>query len=461
MRLRSKIIIICCISILFSLTTCGIIVCLLVQRLSVQTAEEHGLQTAMADFSSLDDRISQYAMGETSLSMDKTLTYLLKKQNNDLLICFSSENGGNPAIFNSTFLEPEDLEPLIWRSHSSTPIETAELKWEGMHFFVYRTTQYSPCTVYKLEDFSYVQKRIHMMGIGLIFLTIVIMLVVCGILTMMLNKILHPLKKLGDGAKQIAEGHYDERIAVERTDEIGELGSRFNQMAEAVQAKIRELQRAEEKRTLFMGNLTHELKTPMTAISGYARTLLTVKLPEEDREEALSYIYEESCRLERLSKKMMNLLLLEENDQIHLSHVPAGELFGNAKKACRDSLEKDGILLECHGDSEIFYVDADLFTEVLINLIDNARKASKRGDRIILTATEHTIEVRDFGKGIPKEEQEKILEPFYMIDKSRSRQNGGAGLGLAITSIILERLGCEMKIESSAGDGTRMILQFV
>lgn len=342
MRLRSKIIIICCISILFSLTICGIIVCLLVQRLSVQTAEEHGLQKAMADFSALDDRISQYATGETSLSMDKTLTYLLKKQNNDLLICFSSENGGSPAIFNSTFLEPEDLEPLIWRSHSSTPIETAELKWEGMHFFVYRTTQYSPCTVYKLEDFSYVQRRMNMMGIGLIFLTIVIMLVVCGILTMMLNKILHPLKKLGDGAKQIAEGHYDERIAVERTDEIGELGGRFNQMAEAVQTKIKELQRAEEKRTLFMGNLTHELKTPMTAISGYARTLLTVKLPEEDREEALSYIYEESCRLERLSKKMMNLLLLEENDQIHLSHVPAGELFGNAKKACRTALKKTG-----------------------------------------------------------------------------------------------------------------------
>lgn len=461
MRIKTKIIFICCISILISLTACGITVCMLVQRLSFRTAEEHGLKTAVTDFSALDDRISQYTVRETSLSMDKIMTYLLKKQNNDYLVCFSSENDGNPTIFNSTFLEQEDIKQLVWHSNSDTPIETAELKWEGMHFFVYRITTYSPCTIYKLEDISYVQKRMHKLEIGFIFLTIVIMLVVCLILYMMLNRILHPLQKLGNGARQIAKGHYDERIAVERADEIGELGNNFNQMAEAVQTQIRKLQEAEEKRTLFMGNLTHELKTPMTAISGYARTLLTVKLPEEDKEEALSYIYEESCRLERLSKKMMNLLLLEEDDQINLCNISACDLFHNAKVACRDSLEKDGILLECHEDGEVFCVDADLFTEVLINLIDNARKASKRGDKIILTATGNTIEVQDFGMGIPKEEQEKILEPFYMIDKSRSKKSGSAGLGLAITSIILERLGCTMRIESSAGCGTRMILQFV
>ena len=106
-------------------------------------------------------------------------------------------------------------------------------------------------------------------------------------------------------------------------------------------------------------------------------------------------------------------------------------------------------------------MDADLFTEVLINLIDNARKASAKGDCIILSAAENSIEVRDFGKGIPEEEKERILEPFYMIDKSRSRKSGGAGLGLAITAIILKRHHCRMQIESVLGEGTRMILQFV
>ena len=106
-------------------------------------------------------------------------------------------------------------------------------------------------------------------------------------------------------------------------------------------------------------------------------------------------------------------------------------------------------------------MDADLFTEVLINLIDNARKASQRGDRIILSASGNRICVRDFGTGIPEEEKERILEPFYMIDKSRSRKSGGAGLGLAITAMILKRHNCGIQIESEVGQGTQMILQFV
>ena len=105
--------------------------------------------------------------------------------------------------------------------------------------------------------------------------------------------------------------------------------------------------------------------------------------------------------------------------------------------------------------------DADLFTEVLINLIDNARKASKRGDRILLSAGERVIEVQDFGTGIPEDELGRILEPFYMIDKSRSRKSGGAGLGLAITALILKRHNCTIRMESELGQGTRVILQFV
>ncbi len=304
-------------------------------------------------------------------------------------------------------------------------------------------------------------ERMRLLGLGLAILSCVITMFVCLLLYLILNKVLSPLQKLNEGAKQIARGRYEERIAVGRKDEIGELSENFNQMAGAVQLRIEELKEAEWRRTLFMGNLTHELKTPMTAISGYAKTLLTVRLPDEDREEALSYIYKESCRLERLSRKLMDLLLLEEEDAIELTEVCADVLFHNAAEACGRSLEEDGIHLECHGESEIFFVDVELFTEVLINLIDNARKASRSGERIILSAAENVIEVRDFGKGIPEEEKEKILEPFYMIDKSRSRKSGGAGLGLAITAMILKRHHCRLQIESEVGRGTRMILQFV
>lgn len=464
MRLKTKIILICCSSILFSLAVCSIVIYNLVKKNSLDAAEGQSFKNVLTVFSKLEDRIDTLNNRKENAVDRKVLQYILKQQKDEMLVCFYQAGEEGVEIFNCTVLEQKDFEALEYNPVSDSGMEMAQMQWENRHFFVYLDYLQvgdDKYIFYWMEDVTYVWERMQGLAFLLIFLTVVITMLVCFFLFIVLNKVLMPLKKLNDGAKQIAKGQYDDRIAVERKDEIGELSDNFNQMAEAVQLRIRKLSEEEEKRTLFMGNLTHELKTPMTAISGYAKTLLTVKLPEEDKEEALTYIYEESCRLERLSKKMMNLLLLSEDEEINLAEVSAEALFRNARKACMGKLLEDGIRLECHEDGESFFVDADLFTEVLINLIDNARKASTKGDCIILSAAENSIEVRDFGKGIPEEEKERILEPFYMIDKSRSRKSGGAGLGLAITAIILKRHHCRMQIESVLGEGTRMILQFV
>ena len=211
----------------------------------------------------------------------------------------------------------------------------------------------------------------------------------------------------------------------------------------------------------MMGNLTHELRTPMTAISGYSELLLTAKLSEEDREEALMYINSECKRLEKLSTKMVKLLSVDNEADISLSKVSAKDLFDITGKAMASKLKEADIELEACQNGESFMVDFDLMTEVLINLTDNAIKASPKGSKIILRAADNRIEVEDFGKGIPAEEREKILEPFYMVDKSRSRKSGGAGLGLALVTTILKKHSCVLDIESEVGKGTRMILQFV
>ncbi len=460
MRLKTKIILICCISTLCSCALCSVAVYGLVKKFSLEAAEGQSFKNVTDGISQLEDRFKAIS-DDMSFSLDtEVLKYILKQHNDDLMVCFSTEKDGE-EIYNETVFEQKELNALEYGYLSDPDLKMAQMKWEDQHFFVYKTYIGDKCILYKLEDITYVWERMRLLGFGLVVVTCIITMAVCLLLFMVLNKVLFPLQQLNAGAKQIARGQYDERIQVERKDEIGELSENFNQMAEAVQFRIEKLKEAEWKRTLFMGNLTHELKTPMTAISGYARTLLTVKLPEEDKEEALSYIYEESCRLERLSRKMMDLLLLEENENVHFEEITAGILFHRAAEACSHSLEQDGIRLECQEKGEVFLVDADLFTEVLINLIDNARKASQRGDRILLSATGNTICVRDFGTGIPEEERERILEPFYMIDKSRSRKSGGAGLGLAITAMILKRHNCRIRIESEMGQGTQMILQFV
>ena len=344
---------------------------------------------------------------------------------------------------------------------SDSKIEKADLEYRGKHFLVYRLEIYPTYRVYKLEDITYVWNRIELLSVSLILLTFFATALASFLLSGILKRVLKPLQELNAGAKQIASGKYDQRISFYGNDEIGELSGNFNKMAEAVEQRTRNLEESERRKTLFMGNLTHELKTPLTAISGYSKTLLTVKLSEEDKQEAVSYIYSESCRLERLSRKMMNLLLLEEETGIEVGEVSAGELFHAAGESCFRLLADKKITLECQENGEVFLVDKDLMTDVLINLIDNAIKASEPGSRIILSAGEKQIIVRDFGMGIPEEEKEKILEPFYMVDKSRSRKNGGAGLGLAITAMILKRHNCTLSIESQVGKGSSMILQFV
>ena len=181
----------------------------------------------------------------------------------------------------------------------------------------------------------------------------------------------------------------------------------------------------------------------------------------KDREEALIYINSECKRLEKLSSKMVKLLSVDNESEVKLSEVKAKDLFDITGKAVGAKLKESDISLVIEESGETYMADFDLMVEVLINLVDNAIKASDKGGRIILRASTNKIEVEDFGKGIPADEIEKILEPFYMVDKSRSRKSGGAGLGLALVATILKKHSCTLDIESEVNKGTKMILQFV
>lgn len=327
-------------------------------------------------------------------------------------------------------------------------------------YLVFQREFQSQFLVFQITDITYVTEYKEQLAIILGVLSLGVVLLTVSILWASVRHMLLPLQKLNDSAKKIAEGVYDDWVDIKGKDEIGELGKSFNQMAQAVETKTQHLEESERRKTLFMGNLTHELKTPMTAISGYAQTLLTTKLEPEEQEEALLYIYEQCGRLERLSKKMMRLLEVDGEEALHYTNVSAKQLFEDAKKSCKILLEKKSMVLECVSHDEMYRVDYDLMLDVLINLIDNGVKASEEGSRIRLIASEDSITVQDFGRGIPEEEKERILEPFYMIDKSRSRKCGGAGLGLSLAALIIKRHNMKMEIESEIGKGTSIHLQF-
>lgn len=270
----------------------------------------------------------------------------------------------------------------------------------------------------------------------------------------MIRFTLRPLQNLEKASLAISEGQYKERVPATTGDEIQVVGEAFNQMADQVESQITQLQEITEKQKMLLGSLTHELKTPMTSIMGYADTLLHVKLQEEQKEKAVSYIYQECCRLERLSGKMMSLTGLYVNDTVHLKLSSVEELFQKVAHVEERHFREKGIQFSMDCRMEKIPMDSDLMESLLVNLVDNAIKASRPGGCIWMEAKEHKIEVIDEGRGIPPHEISKVTEAFYRVDKARTKKEGGIGLGLALCKEIAHVHKASLEIESSPGCGT-------
>lgn len=266
--------------------------------------------------------------------------------------------------------------------------------------------------------------------------------------------------KLKENTSLIADGVYDKRIAVNEPDEIGSLAMDFNTMAQAVENRVEELKEEAERRTLFMSALTHELKTPMTSIKGNAETLLMTKMDEDEREAALLQINADCTRIERLSYKLMQLLVLKRSDDIEPKEQKVSDLLDMVYDAAKEQIKQRGLILHIENHMERLKMDKDLLCELLLNLIDNAGKASPRGSTITLLAKNNIISVSDYGHGIPLEELHRLTEPFYMVDKARSRKQGGMGLGLALAQEIARLHGGKLVFESKVGVGTTVKVVF-
>ena len=222
--------------------------------------------------------------------------------------------------------------------------------------------------------------------------------------------------------------------------------------------QMEKLQEVAEKQELLMGALSHEMRTPLTSIIGYSDTLRHVKLKDEQKDRALEHINREGKRLEALSGKMLQMLGLYQNHAIQMEMTMAGDLLNHVIDMEKEQAEKKAVYLKMECEAFSMKMDPALMESLLINLIDNALKATDAGGSIWVKAYEKAgkkiFEVSDTGMGIPEEELGKITDAFYMVDKSRSRKEGGSGLGLALCVKVAEIHGGFLKIESQPGEGT-------
>lgn len=291
---------------------------------------------------------------------------------------------------------------------------------------------------------------------------LILFLLLDGLVSLILaGCIVRPIKKISRSAGRIAGGDLEHRIRIRGGDEISRLGSDFNRMADSLAGKIQELEDAAERQEEFIGSFAHELKTPLTSIIGYADLLRSNRQTEEQQFLCANYIFKEGKRLETLSFRLLDLIVLEKSE-LHLSKMNAVDFLQEIQGMLMPVMENKGKELVVSAEEGILWGEPELLNSVFINLADNAAKSA--ATEIVLRgkalADGYEIEVCDNGQGIPEEELVRITEAFYMVDKSRSRRQGGAGLGLAICQKILDLHEAEMIFESRQGEGTRVKIRF-
>ena len=275
-----------------------------------------------------------------------------------------------------------------------------------------------------------------------------------------------PLREMSAAAKQYATGDFSKRINIKRSkfrisghDEIDELVQAFNTMAQA-------LATLEMSRRSFVANVSHELKTPMTTIGGFIDGILDGTIEKEKETQYLKVVSDEVKRLSRLVTGMLNMSKIEAGEldlkpqRFDISEMIFRTMLGFEQLIDNKHIEVRGLdTLE----NNLVTADKDMINQVVYNLIDNAVKFTPEGGYIEVSSKSDIekviIKIRNSGKGIPSEELDKIFERFYKIDKSRSYDVKGAGMGLYIVKTIIELHGGQIVARSEPGEYAEFIFQ--
>ncbi len=274
------------------------------------------------------------------------------------------------------------------------------------------------------------------------------------------DKVTRPLQAIRNSAHNISQGQLDEDIRVEtRAAEIQDLAKSLNRMSDGFREKIEELERLTHLQSEFIGNVSHEVRNPIFAISGYLEALGSPKLSDEMRQRYAEKGLTNLQRLNTLFNDLIEIARLEyREDMIKASVFDLEDLVEEVAEMLRPKAAEKGIRLVVENPHSMVRADRNRIRQVFTNLIDNAIAYSDKGTvrcRFRRRLDKVRIEVVDNGRGIPEEHLERIFERFYRVDPDRSRKSGGTGLGLSIVKQILQAHGEQVHVESTVGRGTR------
>lgn len=282
------------------------------------------------------------------------------------------------------------------------------------------------------------------------------------ILSYMLSKILaNPIKRVSNSAKEFAKGDLTSRVEIDRVDEnvteLTELADAFNNMAD-------ELEKSEDIRMSFISDVSHELRTPMTTIGGFIDGILDDTIPYEKQKDYLKIVKDEVTRLSRIVNTFLDITRMQ-SDKVKLtySNFDVNEVIRLIIIGLGPKIDEKNLNIELEFAANVCYVraDCDKIKMVITNLIDNAIKFTNEGGTIKISVmpkgSEVQIGVYNTGVGIPGEQQKIIFERLYKVDKSRSINKEGTGIGLYIVKSMLSAHGKDIKVRSVEGEYAEFI----
>ncbi|WP_409228446.1 sensor histidine kinase [Gudongella sp. SC589] len=295
--------------------------------------------------------------------------------------------------------------------------------------------------------------------IGILVFLLVILFVLSSKLTHM---ILAPIKRATDNIESILSGKKVQEASI--YPEVRPFIQTIDHQKRQIDMAINELREAEKIRREFTANVSHELKTPLTSINGFAEMIASGSTSKDDTIKFAGIIHKEGTRLLNLIEDIISLSRLDG--------APRGQVFeelqldgiseGIIRQLMIRAQDKD-IDLQFRGEPVLVKGDSRMIEDLIYNLVDNGIKYTESGGKVALSvfssSGEAIIEVSDTGIGIPNEDQSRIFERFYQVDKSRSKKVGGSGLGLSIVKHIVQSHGGSINLKSSPGNGTTITVK--
>ncbi len=282
-------------------------------------------------------------------------------------------------------------------------------------------------------------------------------LAVC--LYFILKKLSAPLEKLRETTEVIEAGDFSVTAEEKGNDEFTLLAKSFNAMLAKINEQMAALAQEAERKQMLVDNLAHELRTPLTSIHGYAEFIEKANITEERRLIAAKYIMSESERLQKISEILLDGAFIREND-IEMTDIRLEAVLTDVAEKLQMRAEKAEVAITCDTAPVTVHGNETLLSMLFYNLTENAVKACAPGGRVKLSCASGQAIVEDNGKGMTEEQLLHITEPFYRTDKSRSRAEGGAGLGLALCKQIVRTHGAQMRFASEIGKGTKIFVTF-